>query len=200
MVRLILGAALAAVAMLVAGFIFFATPLNGLGTRSLGDEQAGQMQASLKTIIPATGTYAVPNDDTAAQTVMYGSGPVATVHFNASGYAAGDATMLIWGLALNFVAALLTGFGLLALGGRIGDFPSRARLVILLAVGAALYIHLGRALYLHHDLANVLYTLVGDALALALGGLVVAWFLPSTARPAAITHKLMDRETDLEKH
>ena len=199
MMRLILGAGLGAVAMLVAGFIFFATPLNGIGTRTLGDEQAAQMQASLKAIIPATGTYAVPNADTAAQTVMYGSGPVATVHFNASGFAAGDATMLLWGLALNFIAALLAGLGLLALGGRIADFPSRARLVILLAAGASLYIHLGRALYLHHDLANVLYAMLGDGVALALGGLVVAWFLPSPGQPAAITHKLVSRETDLEK-
>ncbi len=199
MMRLILGAALAAVAMLVAGFIFFASPLSGVGTHSLGDEQAAQMQASLKAIIPATGTYAVPNPDTAAQTVMYGSGPVATVHFNASGYASGDPMMLLWGFALNFIVALLAGFGLLALGGRIADFPSRARLVILLAVGASLYIHLGRALYLHHDMANVLYSMVGDALALAIGGLVVAWFLPSPAQPATISHKLVGRETDLEK-
>lgn len=199
MMRLILGAALAAVAMLVAGFIFFASPLNGLGTRTLGDEQAAQMQASLKATIPATGTYAVPSPDTAAQTVMYGGGPVATVHFNASGYAAGDPTMLLWGFVLNFIVALLAGFGLLALGGRIADFPSRARLVILLAAGAALYIHLGRALYLHHDLANVLYTMVGDALALAIGGLVVAWFLPSPGQQPAISHKLVRSETDLEK-
>lgn len=199
MMRLILGAALGAVAMLVAGFIFFASPLNGIGTRTLGDEQAAQMQASLKSIIPATGTYAVPSPDTAAQTVMYGSGPVATVHFNASGYAAGDPTMLLWGFALNFIVALLAGFGLLALGGRIADFPSRARLVILLAVGASLYIHLGRALYLHHDLANVLYSMVGDALALAIGGLVVAWFLPASGQSAAITHKLVRSETDLEQ-
>lgn len=199
MMRLILGAALAAVAMLVAGFIFFASPLNGLGTRTLGDEQAAQMQASLKATIPATGTYAVPSPDTAAQTVLYGSGPVATVHFNASGYAAGDPTMLLWGFVLNFIVALLAGFGLLALGGRIADFPSRARLVILLAAGAALYIHLGRALYLRHDLANVLYTMVGDGLALAIGGLVVAWFLPSPGQQPAISHKLVSRETDLEK-
>ncbi len=198
MVRLILSAAMAAVAMLVAGFIFFASPLNGIGTRTLGDEQAAQMQASLKQIIPATGTYAVPNPDTAAQTVMYGGGPVATVHFNASGYAAGDATMLLWGLALNFITALLAGLGLLALGGRASDFPSRARLVVLLAAGASLYIHLGRALYLHHDLTNVLFTMVGDGLALALGGLVVAWFLPSPAPSGAITHKLVSRESDLE--
>ena len=200
MLRLILGAAAAAVAMLVVAFLFFATPLDGIGTHSLGDEQAAQLQASLKVIVPATGTYAVPNPSTAAQTVMYGSGPVATVHFNASGYAAGNATMLVWGFALNFVTALLAGFGLLALGRRVPDFASRARLVVALSVGAAAYIHLGRALYQHHDLANVLYLLAGDAAALSLGGLIVAWFLPSHDRPATITHRLVSKETDLEKH
>lgn len=199
MLRLILGAALAAVAMLVAGVIFFATPLNGIGTRTLGDEQAAQAQAALKSVIPGTGTYAVPDADTAAQTVMYGTGPVATIHFNAAGFAAGDASLLVWGFFLNFVAALLAGLGLRALGGRVPDLASRARLVIAIAAGSSLYIHLGRALYHHHDLANVLYLLVGDALALSLGGLVVAWFLPSQGQQVAITGRLLGRDADLEK-
>ena len=178
MVRVILGAAVAAIAMLVIGFLLFATPLNGIGSSSVGNSEAAQLQSALALNLPATGTYSVPDPDTAEQTVMYGRGPIATIHYNTSGYAAGDPTMILWGLLLNFVAALLIGLGLIGIERRVTDFASRARLVVPFAVAAAAFMHLSRPLYLHHDWSNAIYTMAGDALALAVGGLIVAWFIP----------------------
>ncbi|MFN3725057.1 MAG: hypothetical protein ACK4SZ_02005 [Allosphingosinicella sp.] len=178
MVRVIIGAAVAAIAMLIVGFLLFATPLNGLGTGNVGNAEAAQLQSALALNLPRTGTYAVPDPNTAEQTVMYGQGPVATIHYNTGGYAAGDPTMIVYGLVLNFVTALLIGLGLLGIDRRVGDFASRARLVIPFAVGAAAFMHLSEPLYLHHDWGNALYTFFGNALALAIGGLVVAWFIP----------------------
>ena len=42
MIRVIIGAAAASVAMFVLGFIFFASGLQNLATRDLGDVQAGE--------------------------------------------------------------------------------------------------------------------------------------------------------------
>ena len=178
MVRVILGAAVAAVAMLVVGFLLFATPLNGLGTGNVGNAEAAQLQSALALNLPRTGTYAVPDPNTAEQTVMYGQGPVATVHYNTSGYGAGDPTMIVWGVVLNFIVALLIGLGLLGIDRRVSDFGSRARLVIPFAVAAAAFMHLSEPIYLHHDWGNALYTFFGNALALIVGGLIVAWFIP----------------------
>jgi hypothetical protein len=178
MVRVILGAAVAAVAMLIVGFLLFATPLNGLGTGNVGNAEAAQLQSALALNLPRTGTYAVPDPNTAEQTVMYGQGPVATVHYNTSGYGAGDPTMIIWGVVLNFIAALLIGLGLLGIDRRVSDFASRARLIIPFAVAAAAFMHLSEPIYLHHDWGNALYTFFGNALALIVGGLIVAWFIP----------------------
>ena len=182
MMRVILGAAVAAVAMLVIGFLLFATPLNGIGSSNVGNAEAAQLQSALALNLPATGTYAVPDPDTAEQTVMYGRGPVATIHYNTAGYAAGDPTMILWGLLLNFLAALLIGLGLVGIGPRVTDFASRARLVVPLAVAAAGFMHLSRPLYLHHDWSNAIYGMFGDGLALAVGGLIVAWFIPHSRR------------------
>jgi hypothetical protein len=84
--RALIGAVAAAVAMFIIGFIFFATPLNGIGTRSVEDAQAAAVQTALAQNLPATGTYAVPSDATAGQTTLYGRGPIATIHYTVSGY------------------------------------------------------------------------------------------------------------------
>jgi hypothetical protein len=178
MVRVILGAAVAAFAMVVVGFLLYATPLNGLGTGNLPDPQAAQIQSALAANLPATGTYAVPDASTQQQTTLFAQGPVATIHYNARGFAADDAGMIVWGLLLNFFVALAIGFGLIGIDRRVPDFASRAKLVVPFAIGAAAYMHVSRPVYLHHDWSNALYTGFGDALALAVGGLIVAWFLP----------------------
>ena len=115
MVRVILGSLAAAVAMLVIGFIFFATPLARLGMGSLDDARAAAVQQALAANLPETGTYAVPGTDTQAQTNMYSQGPVATVHYNTGGFAAADPTMFLGGLIFNFVVALLIGAALIGL-------------------------------------------------------------------------------------
>ena len=109
MVRVIIGAAVAAVVMLVIGFIFFGTPLAKLGMASLDDAQAAAIQQSLAANLPRTGTYSVPGVDTPAQTNMFSQGPIATVHYNTGGFAAADAKALVMGLVFNFIIALLIG-------------------------------------------------------------------------------------------
>lgn len=178
MVRVMLGSAVAAVAMLVVGFLIHATPLSSLGSGSLENDRAAQLQAALKTNLPKTGTYQVPDPDTAEQTTLYGTGPVATIHYNASGHAADDAGMFLPGFILNFAVTFLIGFGLMTLGSRVPDFATRARIVIPFAFAAAVFIHVGRPIYMHHDWGNAIFSTLADGLALAIGGLIVAWFLP----------------------
>jgi hypothetical protein len=178
MVRVILGSIVAAVAMLVVGFLIHATPLNALGSGSVTNDRAGALQASLKANLPYTGTYNVPDADTAEQTALYGTGPIATIHFNAGGHAANDASMFLSGFILNFIVAFLIGLGLTGADFRANDFTSRARLVVPFAFAAAVFIHIGRPIYMHHDWNNAIFSMIADGMALAIGGLVVAWFLP----------------------
>ena len=178
--RVILGAAVAAVAMFVIGFIFFASGLQNIATRNLDNLQAASVQQSLAANLPGTGTYSIPNPDQSSdQTVMYGQGPIATVHYNAKGFAAMDPGALIGGLVLNFIVALLIGAGLIGIDRRVPDFPSRARLAVIGAVAASAYMHLSEPIYYHHDWPHFIYLFVADALALAAAGLIISrWFLP----------------------
>ena len=148
MVRVVIGAAAAAIGMFILGFLFFASGLQNIATGSLEDAQAAAVQQSLAANLPRTGTYAIPNaDSSAAQTVMYGQGPIATVHYNTGGFPAMDAGALLGGLVLNFVTALLIGAALLGLDRYVHDFAARGRIVVLFAVAASAYIHLGEPVY-----------------------------------------------------
>jgi len=178
MVRVILGSAVAAIAMFIIGFIFFATPLQRLSVASIDDAQAAAVQQALAVNLQRTGTYQVPGTNTPAQTNMYSRGPIATVHYNTGGFAATDTASLVTGLILNFIIAVLIGLGLLGMGQRVPDMASRGRVAVVIAVAAAAYIHLGEPIYLHHDWVHFIYLFVADGLTLAAAGIIVAWFLP----------------------
>ena len=176
--RVVIGAAMAAVAMFIIGYIFFGTPLARLGTVGLGDAQAAAVQQTMAANLPRTGTYFVPSVDTQAQTNMFSQGPIATIHYNTSGFAAMDSSALAGGLVLNFIAALLIGLGLNLVAARVADLASRIRLVVLFALGAGIFAHLSRPIYYHHDWANAIYVFVADTAMLAVAGVILAWFLP----------------------
>ncbi len=180
MIRVIIGAVPAALAMFVIGFLFFASGLQNIASRSLDDTQAAAVQQSLAANLPATGTYSVPSPDSSSQqTVMYGRGPVATIHYNSKGFAAMDAGALVGGLVMNFIVALLIGTALIGIDRRVPDFASRTKVVGILAVAASIYMHLGEPLYYHHDWGHFIYLFIADAAALIAAGLIIArWFLP----------------------
>lgn len=184
--RILIGSAAAAVAMFIIGFIFFATPLNQLHVRSLDNGQAAGVQQALAEYLPATGTYHVPSDDTPEQSVMYGQGPIATIHYNTDGFAIGDAGSMIGGLVLDFVVALLIGTALNGIDRRVPDFASRARLVVIFALAAAGYMRLGEPIWYHHDWGHFIYLFIADFVTLAAAGLILSrWFLTrSNAAPA----------------
>jgi len=186
MVRVIVGAAVAAVVMFIIGFIFFGPlGLSNLASRSLDDVPAATIQQTLAANLPASGTYFVPAPESSAQqTVMYGQGPIATIHYNVGGFAAMDTTMMVVGLVFNFIVALLIGAALIGIDRRVPDFASRSRVAVIIAVAAAAFTHLGEPIYYHHDWPHFVYLFVADALMLAAAGIVLAWFLPSHAGAA----------------
>jgi hypothetical protein len=187
MIRVIIGSAAAAVAMFVIGFIFFGLGLQNLAIKSVGDIQAAPIQQALRANIPDTGTYAVPGDRTAEQTRMYGTGPVATIHYNVNGQVAGmNAGTALKGLIFNFAIALAIGLALIGIDGRVRDFGSRARVAAIIGLAAAAFAHLGLPLYYPQGWAYYIYLFIADGLALAAAGVIVAWFLKTPPEPAAV--------------
>jgi hypothetical protein len=187
-IRVVIGSVAAAVAMMLVALLFFATPLRGLAYGSLDEAQSARVQLSLAQNIRETGTYAVPDAGTREGAVAYGNGPVAIVHYNMAGFSPTRASAFLPGFIHMLAAALLIGFALHAIGGRVPEFARRARLVVLFALGASAYVHLAEPIWDHVDWGYAIWLFLGDAAALAVGGLIIArWFLqaPAVVHPHA---------------
>jgi hypothetical protein len=187
MIRIVWGSLVAAIAMFVIGFIFFGPlGLKNLATRSVDDAPALAVQQVLKANLPQTGTYMIPNDGrSAGQTSMYGNGPIATVHYNSSGFvAAMDPATIGKGFLFNFAIALLIGLALIGIDGRVRDFGSRARVAAIIGIAGSAFVNLAEPLYYHHDWPHFLYVFIADALMLAAAGVIVAWFLKTPPEEA----------------
>jgi hypothetical protein len=186
--RALIGAVAAAVAMFIIGFIFFATPLYKLGTGSLDNNQAAAVQQSLASNIPSTGTYFVPSADTPEQTIMYGRGPVAMVHYNSSGFSVADPGVMIGGFVHMLVAALLLAVALYTLSAYVSRFSDQVRIMVLAVLAVTIFTRLGEPIWYHHDWGHAIYLLIAESLSLIVAGFIILKLLPRTRpHPAGTT-------------
>jgi hypothetical protein len=178
MARALIGALIGAVAMFIIGFIFFATPLTKLGAATVDNAQAAAVQQAMAANLPRTGTYYVPSADTPEQTVMYGQGPVATIHYNISGFSVADPAVMISGFVHMFVVALLMAVGLFTMSRYVPSFGEQVRLLVLGVVGAAAFMRLGEPIWYHHDWGHAIYMFIADTISLSVAGLIILKLLP----------------------
>jgi hypothetical protein len=186
MVRSVLGGLVAGLLMFVIGFVFWGTPLSGLAFQRVDDTRSAAVQLALAQNLTqsGTGTYLVPTPDTPQGTVAYGQGPIATIHFNARGFAANDLSMVPTGLAFALVAGVLMALGLGAVGA-VG-FAAHARLVILFSLGVTVWTLLAQPVFNNYGWAYWTYWFVTQTIAIAAAGLVIArWFRPAPRAAAA---------------
>jgi hypothetical protein len=181
MLRVIIGAAIAAVVMMVISFLIYMTPLSGIGADKVTTEQAAQLQQVLASTLQETGAYRVPDPNTAEQTGLHAQGPVATITYNAKGNANSNAAAMryAYALVLNFLVALAIGAALIGLDRHGSRFGARARLALLFGFAAAAFMHLSRPIWLLGDWSSAIFGFLADGLAIGLGGVIVAWFIPS---------------------
>lgn len=186
MVRAIIGAVLGAIAMFVIGFIFFATPLYKLATASLDDNQAAAVQQAMAANLPHTGTYFVPEAATRAQSVMYGRGPIATVHYNMRGFAAADPGVLAAGFIHMLIVALLAALALYWLSRRVTAFDEQVRIAGTAIIAAAIFMRLGEPIWYHHDWSWAIFNFLADSVSLGVAALIILKMLPKTTAAVEI--------------
>ncbi len=186
MFKLSLGALVSAFAMFIAAFLYFAGPLENIAYADANEAQSATVQAALAANLPETGTYMVPNPSTQSGTILYGKGPVATVHFNSKGFAVDGADGMIWGFALYLIVAIIMAYALSQLDRRVVDFRSRATVVIGFSVAASALNTLSDPIFMHQDWGYALFSFIGNTLILSIGGLLLArWFMPVRAEITA---------------
>ncbi|UIJ46826.1 hypothetical protein LZK98_07750 [Sphingomonas cannabina] len=182
--RALLGGILGGVAMWVVGFIFWGTPLNRLALSVAPDAANAAVQSTLAQQLGPTGTgvYAVPWPGTQVGSGLYAQGPVAMVHFNASGFPVVDGSSLIGGLILAIIAAVLIAFAIHRVAAGL-SFGRRLTLIGLFAIAIPAYLDLGQIVFNHGPSDYFIYSFVCDVLSFLAAGAVIAWMLPRPAAP-----------------
>jgi len=178
--RALIGAVAGAVAMFIIGFIFFATPLQRLAVGNLDDTRAAQVQQSLAANLAATGTYYVPDGSTAAQSTMYGRGPVAVVHYNMGGFAVADPGVMITGFIHMLIVSILLALWLYGVSKYVADPVERLKLLGLSVLAGTIFMRLGNPIWFHQDWTYAIYLFIADTLALAAAGAIILKVLPKS--------------------
>lgn len=178
-IRAMVGALAAAVAMFVVGALFWATPLSRLAFSATGEAQGAAVQVAMAANLPHTGHYLIPDTDTASGTTLFGRGPVATVDYNTDGFAVRDRAAIVGGLVQDAVVALVIAAALLGVAGRVTDFSSRFRLGVGLSAAATVLTTLYAPIFAHAPWDFAVYNLVASLAMLTTAVFVVTrWFLP----------------------
>jgi hypothetical protein len=189
MVRTVVGGLLGGFALYLIRFLSWQTPLSALAFHRADEASSANLQAALAQALTPTGTgaYIIPDPASAQGTILYGKGPVATVFYNISGFPATDTGALIGGLILALAIGTVIAF---ALRFAATDFGNRARIAILFALAAILWLDLGQAVFNHAPWGHILYLAFSDFLALAAAGLIAARLMesPVTATEAGTLH------------
>lgn len=173
MIRLIFGGLLGGCALFLTGFIFWGTPLSALAFNRADAPASANLQAAMAQALNPTGTgvYIIPDPATADGTILYGRGPVAQILYNSTGFPVTDGSALIGGFILSLVVGLLIA---LALSWVALNFAARARVALLFAGAATLWMHIGQAVFNHAPWGYILYLGFSDFVGLAIAGLIVA--------------------------
>lgn len=187
MIRTVLGGLAGGLALYLVGFIFWGTPLSLLPFSTVDEARNAAVQTALAQNLTesGTGTYIIPWPATDQGTVLFGKGPIATVHFNTSGFPVMDTASLTAGFILALLTGIIVALALRIVGARVHGFAERAQVVILFSLAAALYFHLGQPIFNHYGWGYFVYLFLSDFIGLAAAGLVIAkWFLPRAATAA----------------
>ncbi len=180
MIRVILGSVVAAVAMFILGFVFFAV-LGTIPLSDVGDNEAAAIQSVLASNMDNSGatTALVPSGTGEAQQQMYLSGPVAMIHYNPDGQEIGGASTMLGGFIHMLISALILGGALYTLSGHVRDFVARVSIVALFGIAASVFMHLGNPIWWHQDWLYHGYLFFADAVMfIVAGGIIARWFLP----------------------
>ncbi len=184
MKKLVLGALLAAVAIFVWGFLFWATPLSAPVFKQAPDEAA--VTQSLAANLPATGTYYIPDprSDAADFEARHQAGPLVTIFYREAGTPAMTPTVFLLGFLHMFISMLLAGLLLRLAAPALRTYGSKVVFVVLAGVAVGVWGNLGDPIWYYQPWTYHLMTTLYDIIAWGLGGLILARFVQAEHKSA----------------
>lgn len=183
--RLVVGSLLAAAALFVWGFLFWATPLSAPLTAHTGETTA--LAEALTAALPGSGVYYLPDPSAGEEVFLeaHRAGPIATIYYRQEGAEAMAPGVFLLGYLHMALSALLIGLLLRAAAPALPGYGRRVAFVVVAGVAANVWAHLGQPIWFFHPWGHPLGTAVYGIVAWGLAGLVLARFAVPRAEAAA---------------
>jgi hypothetical protein len=180
MLRLALGAFLAAIAVFFWGFLFWGSGLSDPYGHVTPEAEAA-LTGALKANLASDAVYFLPDTKNGAQEVVMAranAGPIAHIVFHSAGAKPLSATLALGFLHMLVLTSMLAFFMRLTLP-LAPTWSSRVKLVALVGVIAATYAHLGNPIWREYPWRFALLGTVFDFASYAIAGLILARFVTS---------------------
>jgi len=174
MTRLLLGSFIAAVAVFMWGFVFYAaSPAMSKVVKGTPDDAAAQ--AAIRDHFPESGTYFVPSPDLPEDQLntLHQAGPLALINVRSEGGPVMDPMVLTWGFIHEWIVCFLLGW--LLLRASLDSYGERVMFLTVAGFTAALFIDYGGAIWWGIDRGFALMNLFYNTVAWLVAGLVLAW-------------------------
>lgn len=182
MIKSMLGAVLAAIAMFVWGFAYWGSGLVDPFTHMTPEAEAAIGEA-LKANLTTDGVHFVPDSKVGTEEEWMqrmAAGPVAMINFKSGGAQPMETTMAL-GFAHMLVTSLLLA-ALLTYVAPAATYSARFRTIAAIGVIAAVFAHLGQPIWWHYPWSYSIIGAVYDAGAYVIAGAILAYFVtPSKA-------------------
>jgi hypothetical protein len=180
----LIGVFLAALALFVWGFLFWATPLTQSVYHQMTDEE-GFAQA-MREHMPESGTYVMPNaydGDQERMMAAHRAGPLATVFVRMNGAEPMSVTVFVLGFLHMLVAAFL-GLVLLRLAlPALGGYGARVGFLFLVGLAGAFWINFSAPIWWYQPWDFHIMSFVYNVVAWLIVGLILGWAVKPQGAP-----------------
>jgi hypothetical protein len=185
MKQLIVGSLLAAVAVFIFGAVYWSSPVMSVGAREVADDEAAQL--ILRETFPETGVYWVPGMNLYAQdaerfNTLHEAGPIAMINIVQDPGPPMAPSTFVAGFLHEWIVCFLIGLLLLRVAPALPSYGSRVGFVTLAGFVMAVFVDFGAVIWWRMPVALELVDGVYNVVAWLLAGLVMARFVPETAR------------------
>lgn len=177
MLKPLLGAVLAAVAMFFWGFIYWGSGIIDPFSHMSAESEAA-IGTTLKTNLPADGVYFVPDAKVGTEEEWFQRmtvGPVAMINFRSGGTAPMQQTMLFG--FLHMLATTLLLMCLLLYVFPAATYAERFQRVVAVGLVASFFAHLGQPIWWHWPWTHAMLGALYDFGAYVIAGAVLAYFV-----------------------
>jgi hypothetical protein len=179
MMKLGIGALIAAVVVFFWGFAFWASGMINPFT-PLTPESETAIAEALKANATTHGVYVIPdlrNGDSAAVAARAAAGPFAILMVKPDGAPMGDVPTMVMGFVNMLIMSLLVGLAMWITLPALPGYLDRLKLGVLIGAIAALFIDLASPIWWHHPWQAAAVYALYDVVAITLASAVLAYFV-----------------------